>query len=106
MGYIAKEAVEFCYEYLFNARTIGISRGVEEGIESRSGFKVIPTDYKTLCEAHYYVLQNTTVVDPYTYEHLTFIELFTRRKPRIRNGCKQSTREVLAVGLKGKLKWN
>ncbi|KAL5583046.1 hypothetical protein UlMin_015488 [Ulmus minor] len=42
-------------------------------IESRSGFKVIPTDYKTLCEAHYYVLQNTTVVDPYICEHLSFV---------------------------------
>ncbi|KAL5555691.1 hypothetical protein UlMin_037927 [Ulmus minor] len=63
--YIAEEAVEFCSEYLANARTIGVPKGIEERIESRSGFKVIPIDYKTLCEAHYYVLQNTTVVDPY-----------------------------------------
>ena len=30
-------------------------------------------DYKTLCEAHYYVLQNTIVVDPYMHEHLSFV---------------------------------
>ena len=71
--YIAEEAVEFCSEYLANARTIGVPKGIEERIESRSGFKVILTDYKTLCETHYYVLQNTTVVDPYTYEHLSFV---------------------------------
>ncbi|KAL5550266.1 hypothetical protein UlMin_000442 [Ulmus minor] len=69
--YIVEEAVEFCSEYLANARTIGIPKGIEERIKSRSGFKVIPTDYKMLCKAHYYVLQNTTVVDPYMYEHLT-----------------------------------
>lgn len=47
--------------------------GVKERIESRSGIKVILTNYKALCEAHYYVLQNTTVVNPYRYEHLSFI---------------------------------
>ena len=71
--YITEEVVEFCSKYLANARTIGSPRGVEERIKSRSGFKVIPTDYKTLCEAHYYVLQNTTVVDPYMYEHFSFV---------------------------------
>ena len=55
--YIAEKAVEFCSEYLANARTIGIPRGVDERIESRLGFKVIPTDYKTLCEAHEHVLK-------------------------------------------------
>ena len=34
---------------------------------------MIPTDYNTLCEAHYYVLQNTTVVDPYMCEHLSLV---------------------------------
>ena len=71
--YIAEEAVEFCSEYLENARIIGIPRGVEERIGSRLRFKVIPTDYKILCEAHYYVLQNTTVVDLYIHEHLSFV---------------------------------
>lgn len=63
--YIAEEDVGFCSEYLANTQTIGILREVAERINIRSGFKVIPTDYKILCEAHYYVLQNTTVVDPY-----------------------------------------
>ena len=71
--YITEEAVEFCSKYLANARTIGIPSGVKERIESRLRFKVILTDYKTLCEAHYYVLQSTTVVDPYMYKHLSFV---------------------------------
>ena len=68
-----RKRLEFCSEYLANARTIGVPKGIEERIESRSGFKVILIDYKTLCEAHYYVLQNTTVVDPYMCEHLSFV---------------------------------
>ena len=80
--YIAEKAVEFCSKYLANARTIGIPRGVKERIESRSGFKVISTDYKTLCEAYYYVLQNTTVVDPYMYEHLSFIRTLYQTKAK------------------------
>ncbi|KAL5549480.1 hypothetical protein UlMin_004711 [Ulmus minor] len=51
--YIAEEAVEFCSEYLANARTIGVPKGIEERIESRSGFKVIPTDYKTFVQTLY-----------------------------------------------------
>ena len=77
-----KEAVEFCSKYLANTQIIGIPRGVEERIESRSGFKVIPTDYKTLCEARYYVLQNTTVVDPYMYEHLSFVQTLNPTKAK------------------------
>ncbi|KAL5558570.1 hypothetical protein UlMin_034781 [Ulmus minor] len=78
--YIAEEAMEFCSEYLANARTIGVPKGIEERIESRSGFKVIPIDYKTLCEAHYYVLQNTTVVDPYMSEHKRSFSSWFKRK--------------------------
>ncbi|KAL5583082.1 hypothetical protein UlMin_015524 [Ulmus minor] len=51
--YIAEEAVEFCSEYLANARTIRVPKGIEERIESRSGFKVIPTDYKTFVRTLY-----------------------------------------------------
>ncbi|KAL5537494.1 hypothetical protein UlMin_045683 [Ulmus minor] len=51
--YIVEEAVEFCSEYLANARTIGIPKGVEERIESRSGFKVIMTDYRTFVRTLY-----------------------------------------------------
>ena len=54
-------------------KQLGFQGGFEGRIESRPGFQVIPTDYKTLYEAHYYVLQNTTVVDPYMHEHLSFI---------------------------------
>ncbi|KAL5568473.1 hypothetical protein UlMin_025048 [Ulmus minor] len=77
--YIAEEAVEFCSEYLANAQTIGVPKGIEERIESRSGFKVISIDYKTLCEAHYYVLQNTTVVDPYMSKNEKWLQAEHKR---------------------------
>ncbi|KAL5578719.1 hypothetical protein UlMin_011161 [Ulmus minor] len=77
--YIAEEAVEFCSEYLANARTIGVLKGIEKRIESRSGFKVIPIDYKTLCEAHYNVLQNTTVVDPYMSKNEKWLQADHKR---------------------------
>ncbi|KAL5563273.1 hypothetical protein UlMin_033020 [Ulmus minor] len=48
-------------------------------IENRSRFKVIPIDYKTLCEAHYYVLQNTTVVDPYMSKNEKWLQAEHKR---------------------------
>ena len=52
--YVAEEAVEFCSEYLESAPTIGIPKS----LESRR-FEVTPVEYKMLCKAHFYVLQNT-----------------------------------------------
>ena len=80
--YIAEKAIEFCFEYLANDRIIGIPMGVKERIESRSGFKVILTDYKTFCEAHYYVLRNTTIFYPYKHEQLSFIQILYLTKAK------------------------
>ncbi|KAL5580207.1 hypothetical protein UlMin_012649 [Ulmus minor] len=57
--YVAEEAVEFCSEYLESAQTIGIPKSLESRQNVRMGFKVTPVEYKMLCEAHFYVLQNT-----------------------------------------------
>ena len=43
---------------------------------------MIPTDYKMLCEAYYYVLHNTTDVDPYMHEHLSFIQTLYSTKTK------------------------
>ena len=37
------------------------------------GFKVTPVEYKMLCEAHFYVLQNTPEVDCYRLQHLSYL---------------------------------
>ena len=101
--YIAKEAVEFCSEYLANARTIGVPKGIEERMESRSGFKVILTDYKMLCEAQYYVLQNTTVVDPYMYEHLSFVQTLYPTKAKNEKWLQVEHKRSFSAGLKRKI---
>ncbi|KAL5551593.1 hypothetical protein UlMin_001769 [Ulmus minor] len=69
--YVVEEAVEFCSEYLESTPTIGIPKSLESRQNVRMGFKVTPVEYKMLCEAHFYVLQNTPEVDCYRLEHLT-----------------------------------
>ena len=45
-------------------------------------FKVTPVEYKMLCEAHFYVLQNTPEVDCYKLEHLSYIQALQSSKAR------------------------
>ena len=101
--YIAEEAVEFCSEYLANARTSGIPRGVEKRIESILGFKVILTYYKTMCEAHYYVLQNTTVFDPYMDEHLSFVRTFYPTKAKNEKWLQAEHKRIFSSWFKRKI---
>ena len=80
--YVAEEAVEFCSEYLESAQTIGIPKSLESRQNVRMGFKVTPVEYKMLCEAHFYVLQNTPEVDCYRLEHLSYIRALQSLKAR------------------------
>ena len=73
--YVAEEAVEFCFEYLESAQTIGIPKSLESRQNVWMGFKVTPFEYKMLCEAHCYVLQNTPEVDHYRLQHLSYLRL-------------------------------
>ena len=77
-------------------------RGVEERIKSRSGFKVILTDYKILCEAHYYILQNTIFVDPYMHEDLSFIRTIYSMKANNEKWLQAEHKRSFSSGLK----WN
>ena len=66
--YIAEEAIEFCTEYLSNVDAIGIPIGLR--IDHKIGTPlpgsfVMKVDPITLFQAHHYVLENTTVMQPY-----------------------------------------
>ena len=69
--YIAKEAVEYCSEYLSNMKAVGIPsmRNECDGQESigkpLSSSYVFRVDAKELEQAHLYVLENTIEVEAY-----------------------------------------
>ena len=65
--YIAEEAIEFCTEYLSNVDAIGIPIGPR--IDHKIGTPlprrfVMKVDPITLLQAHHYVFENTTIVQP------------------------------------------
>ena len=43
---------------------------------------VTPVEYKMLCEAHFYVLQNTPEVDCYRLQHLNYLQVLQSVKAR------------------------
>ena len=66
--YIAEEAIEFCTEYLSNVDAIGIS--ISANIYQKVGApipggQVVTIDSNLWLHAHHYVLENTTIVQPY-----------------------------------------
>ena len=65
---IAEEAIEFFTEYLSNVDAIGIPIGprIDHKIgPPLLGCFVMKVDPITLLQAHHYVLENTTIVQPY-----------------------------------------
>ena len=66
--YIAKEAIEFCIEYLSNMHAIGVpgSTNVDHkvGVPIPGGH-ITEVDSNLLLQAHHYVLENTTIIQPY-----------------------------------------
>ncbi|RVW78471.1 hypothetical protein CK203_050425 [Vitis vinifera] len=67
--YIAKEALEFCTEYLSGMDAIGIPSSMKDewkcGKPLLGGRAITIHDYKLVEQAHHYVLQNTTIVQPF-----------------------------------------
>ena len=66
--YSAKEAIEFCTEHLSDVDTIGIP--IDPRIDHKigtplPGSSVMKVDPIVLLQAHHYVLENTTIVQPY-----------------------------------------
>ena len=66
--YIAKEAIEFCIEYLSNMDAIGVpgSTNVDHKVGAPIlGGHITEIDSGLLLQAHYYVLENTTIIQLY-----------------------------------------
>ena len=66
--YLAKEAVEFCIEYLSGTHAIGIPKS--NNYDNKFGRPITGghstnIDHKLWLQAHHYVLENTTIVQPY-----------------------------------------
>ncbi|XP_062103264.1 uncharacterized protein LOC133814298 [Humulus lupulus] len=89
-SYIAEESVEFCSEYIANAETIGIPKprqnpkGESKGISSG---RLENANEKDLELAHRNVLENTTGVQPYIDDHLSWLtqQYPSRREKWIRD---------------------
>ena len=66
--YIAEEAIEFCTKYLSNVDAIGIpiSANIDQKVGAPIlGGQVVTIDSNLWLHAHHYVLENTTIVQPY-----------------------------------------
>ena len=66
--YIMEKAIEFCTEYLSNGDAIGIPVSVNINQKVGApipGGQVVIIDSNLWLHAHYYVLENTTIVQPY-----------------------------------------
>ena len=66
--YLAEEAVEFCTEYLSGTHAIGIPKS--NNYDNKfgrpiTGGRSTNIDHKLWLQAHHYVLENTTIVQPY-----------------------------------------
>ncbi|KAL6347740.1 hypothetical protein AAG906_026269 [Vitis piasezkii] len=75
--YIAEEAIEFCTEYLSNIDAIGIpiSANIDQKVGAPiPGGQVVAVDSNLWLHAHHYVLENTTIVQPYIEEHMEWLK--------------------------------
>ncbi|XP_058195233.1 uncharacterized protein LOC131311699 [Rhododendron vialii] len=82
--YIAEEAVEFCAEFLSKVDAIGVpiskNMTADDSIgRPLPGGKVTAIDRELWEQAHLYVLENTTEVQPYIEEHMALLK---RQYPR------------------------
>ena len=66
--YIVEEAIEFCTEYLSNIDAIGIpiSANIDQKVGPPIlGGQVVAVDSNLWLNEHHYVLENTTIIQPY-----------------------------------------
>ncbi|RVX18397.1 hypothetical protein CK203_006331 [Vitis vinifera] len=83
--YIAEEAIEFCTEYLSNVDAIGIpvSANIDQKVGAPiPGGQVVTIDSNLWLHAHHYVLENTTIVQPYIEEHMEWLKLKNPRQSK------------------------
>ena len=66
--YIAEEAIEFCAKYLSNTDAVGIPSVLNSDHKVRVpllGGHMTKVDSNILFQAHHYVLENKTIIQPY-----------------------------------------
>ncbi|KAL6329317.1 hypothetical protein AAG906_016209 [Vitis piasezkii] len=88
--YIAEEAIEFCTEYLSNVDAIGIpiSANIDQKVGAPiPGGQVVTIDSNLWLHAHHYVLENTTIVQPYIDHYVSKYHGY------VINGCRYHTKE-------------
>eukprot|EP00261_Vitis_vinifera_P019765 XP_010650360.2 PREDICTED: uncharacterized protein LOC104879379 [Vitis vinifera] len=83
--YIAEEAIEFCTEYLSNVDAIGVPSSTNVDHKVRApipGGHITEVDCNLLLQAHHYVLENTTIIQPYIEEHMKWLKLNNPRQSK------------------------
>ncbi|KAL6326028.1 hypothetical protein AAG906_038520 [Vitis piasezkii] len=71
--YIAKEAIEFCTEYTNVDHKVGAPI---------PGGHITEVDCNLLLQAHHYVLENTTIIQPYIEEDMKWLKLNNPRQSK------------------------
>jgi hypothetical protein len=76
-GYLTEEVIEFCVDFVPDLKPIGLPQSRHEGRLSGKGMLGMKSAYYmdgySLSEAHYTVLQNSTLVEPYMERHKNIV---------------------------------
>ncbi|KAL6345336.1 hypothetical protein AAG906_015819 [Vitis piasezkii] len=73
-----KEGIEFCTEYLSNVEAIGIpsTSNIDQKVgASIFGGHTMKVDSNLWLQAHHYVLENTTIIQPYVEDHMKWLKM-------------------------------
>ena len=76
-GYGTEEVIEFCVDFIPDLKSIGVPQSRHEGRLCGKGTlgkkAIISMDGHSFTQAHYTVLQNSTLVAPYIQEHINIV---------------------------------
>ena len=75
--YIAKEAIEFCLEYIEKAKLVGLPESRHDdrvGGKSSRGLHVITPSLEDLLQTHLYVLNNSNELLAYILKHEALVK--------------------------------
>ncbi|RVW24072.1 hypothetical protein CK203_091352 [Vitis vinifera] len=104
--YLAEEAVEFCTEYLSGTHAIGIPKS--NNYDNKfgrpiTGGRSTNIDHKSWLQAHHYVLENTTIVQPYIEEHMNWLKSQYPRQSKRQIWLQEEHMRCFTYWLKGKV---
>ncbi|RVW62174.1 hypothetical protein CK203_062575 [Vitis vinifera] len=104
--YLAEEAVEFCTEYLSGTHAIGIPKSSNYDNKFGrpiTGGRSTNIDHKSWLQAHHYVLENTTIVQPYIEEHMNWLKSQYPRQSKRQIWLQEEHMRCFTYWLKGKV---